>query len=223
MSEAPHSKAAEDFLKAVYALQQHAERVTTNALSEALARSAPSVTDMAQRLAEVGMVDYLKHRGVRLTDEGRMVALRVIRRHRLIEAFLVRELNYGLHEVHDEAEKLEHAVSERFIEALADKLDHPHFDPHGDPIPSSEGQIVTRQLMPLAQLPTSWQASVAQFSAESAELLQFILQLGFQLGEAVEVVAREPFEGPLTVHFSTGQQASISLVVANAILVEKIT
>lgn len=125
MPEAPQSKAVEDFLKAVYALQQHSERVSTNALSEALARSAPSVTDMAQRLAESGLVDYVKHRGVRLTDEGQAIALKVIRRHRLIEAFLVRELNYGLHEVHDEAEKLEHAVSDRFIDALAEKLDHP--------------------------------------------------------------------------------------------------
>jgi DtxR family Mn-dependent transcriptional regulator len=223
MPEAPQSKAVEDFLKAVYALQQHHERVSTNALSEALARSAPSVTDMAQRLAESGLVDYVKHRGVRLTDEGQAIALKVIRRHRLIEAFLVSELNYGLHEVHEEAEKLEHAVSDRFIDALADKLDHPPFDPHGDPIPGSDGQMIARQLVPLAHLPPNLYATVAQFSADGAELLQFILALGFQLGEAVEVAAREPFEGPLTIRFSSGQQVRISLLVANAILVEKIT
>src|SRR5687767_1257324 len=113
-----HSKAVENFLKAIYSLQQDQERVSTNTLAEALMISAPSVTDMAQRMVKDGLVDYQKYKGVVLTDAGQEVALKIIRRHRLIELYLVTELSYELHEVHEEAENLEHAVSDHFIESL---------------------------------------------------------------------------------------------------------
>ncbi|MBC7813828.1 MAG: metal-dependent transcriptional regulator, partial [Burkholderiales bacterium] len=129
------SKSVDDFLKAIYVLQQQMERVSTNALADVLTISAPSVTDMAQRLVAAGLVDYQKYRGVVLTDAGMEIALKIIRRHRLIELYLVEELGYLLPEVHEEAERLEHAVSERFIEAVATKLGKPAVDPHGDPIP----------------------------------------------------------------------------------------
>lgn len=129
------SQSVQDFLKAVYMLQQQMERVSTNALAEMLAISPPSVTDMAHRLMLVGLVDYEKYHGVRLTEKGEREALRVIRRHRLIELYLVTDLGYALHEVHDEAEQLEHAVSDRFIAALVEKLNHPILDPHGEVIP----------------------------------------------------------------------------------------
>ncbi|NJR12717.1 metal-dependent transcriptional regulator [bacterium] len=122
------------------ALTDTDQRVSTTALKDALHISAPSVTDMAQRLEDAKLIDYKKHYGVTLTESGEKIALRVIRRHRLIELYLVRELNYSLEEVHDEAEKLEHAVSDRFITAVASKLQHPEFDPHGRPHPRARWQ-----------------------------------------------------------------------------------
>jgi DtxR family Mn-dependent transcriptional regulator len=220
MREFNQTKAVEDFLKAVFALQQDGERVSTNALKEALNLTAPSVTDMAQRLTEMGKVDYVKHRGVRLTDAGKSIALTVIRRHRLIELYLVQELGFALHEVHAEAEKLEHVVSDRFIEAVALKLNYPDFDPHGDPIPSPDGYIPPRELVALADLPTQIPAQVAQFIAHDSDLLQYTLDKGFALGLRVCILSRDPFTGPLTVLLGDAEQVTIGIAVAQAILVE---
>jgi DtxR family transcriptional regulator, Mn-dependent transcriptional regulator len=189
----------ENFLKAVYALQQTSERVSTNALAEALQITAPSVTDMARRMATADLIDYQKHYGVRLTDSGLDLALKVIRRHRLIETYLVHELGYALHEVHAEAEDLEHAVSDRFVEALAHKLGHPRFDPHGDTIPSADGQMPARALIPLTDLPPLQPALVARLTAANDAMLQHILDKGLALNVQVQLVSQEPFQGPLTL------------------------
>ncbi|MEO0564594.1 MAG: metal-dependent transcriptional regulator, partial [Chloroflexota bacterium] len=141
---------SENFIKAVYTLSQQAERVSTNALAEALGVKAPSVTDMARRMEGTGLIDYQKYKGVALTPEGLEVALKILRRHRLIELYLMEELGYALHEVHDEAEVLEHHVSDRFIAAIAHKLGDPDVDPHGDPIPGVDGVMVQRELLPLS-------------------------------------------------------------------------
>jgi DtxR family Mn-dependent transcriptional regulator len=213
------SRSVEDFLKAVYTLQQKAERVSTNALAEALAVKAPSITDMARRMVEAGLVDYQKYYGVRLTEDGEDIALRVIRRHRLIELYLVSEMSYELHEVHSEAERLEHAVSDRFIEAIAEKLGDPGLDPHGDPIPTAEGTISQRNLLSLAELPLKAGATVRRIRSENSEMLQHILDRGFRLDVVVEVTARDPFEGPLNVRVG-GVERVIGHNVATHILVE---
>src|SRR5215213_1169607 len=158
MQPSGSSESVQDFIKAVYALQQklppgEEKGVSTNALKDVLDITAPSVTDMAKRLAEGGLLDYVKYQGVRLTEKGQAMALTLIRRHRLIELYLVQELQYALHEVHDEADKLEHAVSDRFIAAIDAKLGNPEFDPHGDPIPTEDGMITRRELCPLSELP----------------------------------------------------------------------
>lgn len=215
------SRSKEDFLKTVYVLQQERERVTTNELSDALNIRAPSVTDMAQRLVEDGLIDYEKYRGVRLTEAGERIALKMLRRHRLIELYLVQELGYPLPDVHDEAEKLEHAISDRFVEALAHKLGHPTLDPHGDPIPTREGVMEARDLMPLTELPLEVGASISRFTANDDALLQFILDKGFQLQRGLCVLAREPFEGPLTIRFADAQIVIVGYTVANAIQVER--
>lgn len=218
------SRAVEDFLKAVYALQQNLpdeERVSTNALKDVLKISAPSVTDMAQRLVEADLIDYEKYYGVRLTGEGRAIALKIIRRHRLIELYLVKELGYELHEVHKDAEDLEHAVSERFIAAIAAKLNNPEFDPHGDPIPAADGTMTQRNLLPLSELALNTPARVCQFVADTPEMLQHTLDKGFGLSQQVEVLARDPFEGPLMVK-ANDSQTIIGYHVARAILVEVI-
>jgi DtxR family Mn-dependent transcriptional regulator len=223
MTDTPETKAAEDFLKAVFSLQQHLktsdERVSTNALTEVLKIKPPSVTDMAQRLVKAQLIDYEKYRGVRLTATGQAIALKMIRRHRLIELYLVQELGYALHEVHEEAEKLEHAVSDRFIEAIALKMQHPQFDPHGDPIPAPDGTMAKRELLSLAEVPLATPARIAQFIAETPAMLQYTLDRGFVLHEQVQVVARDPFEGPVTVQL-LAQQIIVGHTIAAAILVE---
>lgn len=223
MTEIPLTRAIEDFLKAVYVLQQDLaaddQRVSTTALKDALRISAPSVTDMAQRLEDAKLIDYRKHYGVTLTESGHHIALRVIRRHRLIELYLVQELNYTLDEVHDEAEKLEHAVSDRFIMAVANKLQNPLFDPHGDPIPAPDGTIIERTLYSLVDIPLHTPVRVARLMAEDGEMLRYILDQGFALQSTVEVVQRAPFEGPVTLQLGK-QTVVIGCKVATSILVE---
>lgn len=224
------SASVENFVKAIYFLQQQLEqeteeideaelRVATNALSVALNISAPSVTDMAKRLVENGLVDYLKYQGVRLTEAGTDLALKLIRRHRLIELYLVNELGYELHEVHKEAEELEHSVSDRFIEAIDLKLGKPQFDPHGDPIPSAAGIMTERDLRPLSQLPLATPARVSRFLSDDDQMLQHTLDRGFQLDAKVEVLARDPYQGPLTIHLN-GNERVIGYLLAQTILVE---
>jgi DtxR family Mn-dependent transcriptional regulator len=223
-SAAP-SAAVENFLKAVYTLQQAGSEptdpVSTNALSEHLGVTAPSITDMAQRMTAAGMVDYRRYRGVTLTQAGETVALRVLRRHRLIELYLVVELGYELRDVHDEAERLEHAVSDRFIEAIARKLGDPALDPHGDPIPAADGSITERALLSLAELPEGLPAEVSRLKADSAEMLQYVLDRGFKLGARVQVVERDPFQGPISVLVDDTPR-TIGQSVAVRILVEPI-
>ncbi|MDZ4672734.1 MAG: metal-dependent transcriptional regulator [Phototrophicales bacterium] len=220
MPNTPPSRAVEDFLKAVYGLQQKTpERVSTNALAEALNIAAPTVTDMARRMEDAGLLDYRKYHGMVLSDKGTALALRVLRRHRLLELYLVQELGYALHEVHHEAENLEHAVSDRFIEAIATKLDNPTIDPHGDPIPDVDGTIIPRDLVALNVLELNTPALVSQFIAEDEAMLQHILNRRFRLGVAVQVKHRDPFEGPITVMVD-GDENIIGHTIASHILVE---
>lgn len=214
-----NSRSVEDFLKAVYTLQQTSDRVSTNALAEALNIVPPSVTDMAQRLSENGLLDYKKYYGVQLTDEGRSIAVNVVRRHRLLELYLVQELGYGLHEVHDEAEALEHAVSERFVEAIAERMHHPHYDPHGDPIPDLDGVIRRRELQPLTSVPLNADVVVSRFVSDNSEMLQHTLERGFKLQDVVQVISRDPFEGPITVNIGD-DSVTIGHTIAEMILVE---
>ena len=220
------SQSVEDFLKAVYTLQRDAVRVSTNALADALNISAPAVTDMAQRLVEEGAVDYLKYRGVRLTADGEQIALKMLRRHRLIELYLVQDLGYQLHEVHDEAEALEHSVSDRFIEAIAAKLFHPQYDPHGDPIPTLEGVMPERRLQPLTKLSLNQPVRIRRLMTKDPAMLQYTQERGLKIGRVLEVIAREPFEGPLTLRLQSANPNTaedtmiIGRAVAAAILVD---
>ena len=215
-----HSESVQNFLKSVYAVQQEMERVTTNALADVLSISAPSVTDMAQRLEEAGLLDYQKYRGMVLTEKGEQAALQIIRRHRLIELYLMEELGYALHEVHDEAESLEHAVSDRFIEAIAARLGHPDIDPHGDPIPAEDGTIARRELTSLVDWPLNQPSRLAQIRAVSPAMLEHITDRGFALGVSVRVLSRDPFEGPVRLMLDDTEQI-IGYHVAACLLVEE--
>ena len=214
------SQSVEDFLKAIYRLQRGRDRVSTNALAEALDITAPAVTDMAQRLMDEGTVDYRKYRGVRLTERGERVALKMLRRHRLIEAYLVHDLGYQLHEVHDEAEALEHTVSDRFIEAISRKLGNPKYDPHGDPIPNLDGIMAQRDLLPLSRLALDSPARIRRFVMDDPEMLQNSQERGLMMGEPMKVIARDRFEGPITVEAGDGTQLIIGHKMASGIMVE---
>ncbi len=206
-SDLTQSKSVQDFLKAVYSLQQHGERVSTNTLAEGLAVAAPS------------LIDYERYKGVLLTPTGESVALKMIRRHRLIELYLVQELGYTLLEVHAEAEKLEHAVSDRFVEAVATKLGDPELDPHGEPIPAPDGTMVDRDIYPLIEWPLNTAAVVSRIKADDPEMLQHILDRGFKLQAHVEVLSRDPFDGPVMAMVD-GKMRIVGHQVAACIMVE---
>ena len=214
------SQSVEDFLKAIYRLQRESNRVSTSALAEALNISAPAVTDMAQRLMDEGTVDYLKYRGVRLTAEGERVALKMLRRHRLIEAYLVQDLGYQLHEVHDEAEALEHTVSDRFVEAISRKLNNPRYDPHGDPIPDLKGVMPFRELQPLSELALNKPARIRRLMMDDQAMLRDAQVRGLEIGRTLEVVARDEFDGPIRVVVEPRNAQTIGFKMASFILVE---
>lgn len=175
---------------------------------------------MAQRLVEDGTVDYLKYRGVLLTEKGEQVALKMLRRHRLIEAYLVRDLGYQLHEVHDEAEALEHTVSDRFVEAISHKLNNPSYDPHGDPIPDLKGVMPVRKLQPLSELALNTPARIRRLVMDDPDMLRDTQVRGLEIGRTLEVVARDRFDGPVQVVVKPQNAQTIGFKMASFILVE---
>lgn len=183
-----HSRAVEDYLKAIFKLERGSAPATTNALAESLDRSAASVTNMVKSLAEQDLVVHEPYRGVRLTAAGRTEALRIIRRHRVIETYLIERLGYTWDGVHVEAERLEHAASDDLVDRMARALGDPAFDPHGAPIPASDGTLVRRDLTPLADLPDGCSAVVGQVADHDAEQLRMLGARGFLLGAHVEIV-----------------------------------
>lgn len=215
-----YSEAIEDFLKAVYLLQQEHERVQTSALAEALGITAPSTTEMAKKLARANLVEHEPYRGIRLTAVGKRVALEIVRNHRLLELFLVQSLDYSWDEVHEEAERLEHAISERLAQRIAEYLGHPDFDPHGDPIPSPEGTVSQRELTPLSEWSLGEVGRVSRLLDQSPKMLRYLAEKGLTIGAVVEVENVDPFDGPMTLTVNSTQQV-IGMHVAQYILIAK--
>ena len=212
-----YSEAIEDFLKAVYLLQQEHDPVQTSVLADALSITAPSTTEMAKKLARAKLVSHEPYRGIRLTAAGERIALEIVRHHRLIELFLVEALGYGWDEVHDEAERLEHAMSDRLADRIAEYLGDPHFDPHGDPIPSVEGAVRELSLTPLSEWPLDTPGVVTRLLNQAPDLLRYLSEKGLTIGAEVEVMQRDPFEGPVTLRVS-GEEQAISPHVAQYVL-----
>lgn len=202
-----YSEAIEDFLKAVYLLQQEYDRVQTSMLAEALGITAPSTTEMAKKLARANLVAHEPYRGIRLTPAGERVALEIVRNHRLLELFLVQALGYSWDEVHAEAERLEHAVSDRLIERIAEYLGDPRYDPHGDPIPRPDGEVTARDLTPLSEWPLNKQGVVARLRDQSPDMLRYLTDKGLVVGAKVRVVGRDPFDEPL--HLIAGESEQV--------------
>jgi DtxR family Mn-dependent transcriptional regulator len=199
--------AVQDYLKAIYALESAGERVTTSALAARMGVSAPSATAMTKRLDELGLVERAPYRGVALTEEGRSGALEVIRHHRLLERYLVDRLGLSLDEVHVEADRLEHALSEELEAKIDAELGFPTHDPHGDPIPDRELRVAHGTGSTLVDLEPGERASVSRVPDRDPELLRYLAGLELIPGADVEIVTQAPFGGPVTVRTSGGEHA----------------
>jgi DtxR family Mn-dependent transcriptional regulator len=197
------SEAVQDYAKAIYSLESRTgEPVPTSALAERMGVSAASASAMVKRLAEQGLVDRVPYRGVELTREGRRVALEVLRHHRLLELYLSEHLDVPWDRVHDEAEALEHAISEDLEARIAAKLHDPKHDPHGDPIPTPELAIEDRATRSLDSLEPGARGRLVRVSDSRPEILRYLGERGIGIGDSFEVLERQPFEGPLTVRFA---------------------
>jgi DtxR family Mn-dependent transcriptional regulator len=196
------SSAVEDYSKAIYSLEQRSsEPVSTNALAERMGVTAASASGMMKRLGELGLVTHVPYRGVSLTDAGRRVALEVIRHHRLLELYLVKDLGVPWDRVHQEAEVLEHVLSEELEELIAAKLGDPTLDPHGDPIPTRDLMIQEPVTQSLESLPAGARGVFARVSDSDPDMLRYLSDRGIGPGDSFEVVDRQPFGGPLFVRF----------------------
>jgi len=199
--------AVQDYLKAIYGLEAAGERVTTSALATRMGVSAPSATAMTKRLAELGLVERAPYRGVALTEDGKQRALEVLRHHRLLERYLADRLGLSLDEVHAEADRLEHALSEELEAKIDAELGYPTHDPHGDPIPDRQLRLAPARERTLADLGPGERASVARVPDGDADLLRYLAGLGLVPGSDVEVLAHAPFAGPVTVRTKLGANA----------------
>jgi DtxR family Mn-dependent transcriptional regulator len=196
------SPAIEDYSKAIYALEQRdREPVSTNALAERLGVTPASASGMVKRLGELGLVAHQPYRGVSLTDAGRRLALEVIRHHRLLELYLVKDLGLPWDRVHQEAEVLEHVLSEELEELIAAKLGHPTRDPHGDPIPTRDLTIEERPTQSLQSMQSGMAGRFTRVSDSDPDMLRFLADRGIAPGDRFEVIDKQPFDGPLFVRF----------------------
>jgi DtxR family Mn-dependent transcriptional regulator len=210
----------EDYLKAVYELERRGGgTAATNALAERLRVAPASVTGMVRRLAEQGLLEYERYRGVRLTDAGRRAALRTLRRHRIIESYLATVLGYPWDRVHAEAERLEHAASDELIDRMAAALGDPAFDPHGAPIPTRDGDVTEPRLTALADLAAGQRARVVRVSDEDDALLRYLAELSLLPGAELTLVDRGPFGGALTVEVG-GRRCEVGPAAAAQVLVK---
>jgi len=210
------SEAIQDYLKEIYKQQAGGGRATTSAIARHMAVAPPSVTSMLKKLAALGLAEHAPYRGARLTDAGEKVALEVIRRHRLLEQYLAESLGLGIDAVHAEADRLEHALSEK-LEALIDEsLGYPTHDPHGDPIPDAGLNVERSKLKPLADLEPGQVATILLVPDGDAELLRYLSSLALVPGRRVALRRLAPFGGPLTV-LVDGAEHAISRELADQI------
>lgn len=213
------SRSVEDYLKAVYHLSDQGAAATTKDIALRLVVAAPSVSMMLKRLSALGLVQRVPYQGAQLTREGRQAALRTIRRHRVLELYLTRHLGFAWDTVHDEAERLEHAVSDLLIDRMAAALDNPRYDPHGDPIPTADGTIESADLVSLATAPVGMELELRQVTTQDPERLRFLAEHGLVPGLHLAIADRQPFGGPTTVRFQrTGAVQVVGMELAQLLM-----
>ena len=204
----PHvTHAMEDYLKAVYRLREQGGQVTTQRISEELGVTGPSVTNMVKRLHDLHLLEHERYQGVELTEAGERIALEVIRHHRLLELYLAETLGYRWDQVHAEAERLEHHLSDELEARIDSSLGHPTRDPHGDPIPSADGTVEPLAGCTLGALPNGVPARITRVVERDSDRLRYLGDLGLYPGELVTVIEQMPFEGPLRIR--VGEQEHI--------------
>jgi DtxR family transcriptional regulator, Mn-dependent transcriptional regulator len=214
------SEAVENYAKAIYSLQHRTgEPVATNDLADRLAVTAASASGMIKKLADLGLVAHAPYRGVQLTEEGERLALEVLRHHRLLELYLATQLDVPWDRVHEEAEALEHVLSEDLEARIAAKLGNPTHDPHGDPIPDAQLQIDESTTRSLADLEAGARGRFVRVSDSDPAMLRYLTERGVRLGDRLEVLDVQPFDGPLTVRFADSLQV-LGGALASAMRVE---
>lgn len=213
----------ENYLKAIYKItDREGKGASTNAIAESLQTKAASVSDMLRKLSEKELIHYKKYQGVTLTENGRLTALSIVRRHRLWEVFLVQKLNFGWDEIHEIAEELEHVSDPKFIRRLAEYLGNPTSDPHGDPIPTEAGELPESDQILLSRLQANDQALVIAVFEHSPAFLQYLDQVNLNLGKRIEVLTTHAFDQSMELRFADGRQLQISKEVANSIFVKRL-
>ncbi len=216
------SVAEENYIKAIYHLQQADGNVTTNELAAELRTKAASVTDMLKKLKLKKLLNYEKYQGFRLSAEGRKVALGIVRKHRLWEYFLVEKLQFGWDEVHEVAEELEHISSKKLIDKLDAFLEFPKFDPHGDPIPDSSGKMAAQKHINLIDLPVNEPAEIVSVGSQSTELLELLRHKNLSMGTILEVKKCFSFDHSIEIKIKGQSPFIISQQLAQALFVKKI-
>lgn len=195
----PLTRSVEDYLKVIYHLSSQGGFATTSDIAAMLLVAPPSVSGMVKRLSETGLIEHVPYRGVQLTNQGRDAALRMIRRHRILEVYLTQQLGYDWDNVHGEAERLEHAVSDELIERMARALGDPRYDPHGAPIPTAAGEIEEAELVTLADAAVGAEVELRQVDDDDPARLRYLADQGLTPGTRLAIVERQPFNGPTTV------------------------
>lgn len=205
------SHAEENYLKAIFKIsEKETKAVSTNAIAAEMQTTAASVTDMLKRLAEKNLLVYEKYRGVQLTESGNQIATALIRKHRLWEVFLVDKLGFAWDQVHDMAEQLEHVQGDQLVNRLDHFLSHPKFDPHGDPIPDSEGRWTYRTQALLSTLQPGERGIVTGVEDHSPAFLQYLDQLGLTLGASLELLERFPYDQSIRIRTPDGREMALS-------------
>lgn len=212
----------ENYLKAIFSLSRlsNQQEVSTNQISDHLNNKAASVTDMLKRLSEKKFIDYKPYKGVKLTDKGKRTAVKVVRKHRLWEVFLVEKLNFKWDEVHDIAEQLEHINSDELVEKLDMYLGQPKFDPHGDPIPDSSGKFFIQKSIALSEARKKQILVITGVTDHSPQFLQYLSSTGISLGDHLKIEEINIYDNSLNVKINKSKMLFLSDKVASNILVE---
>ncbi|MDQ3021082.1 MAG: metal-dependent transcriptional regulator [Bacteroidota bacterium] len=214
------NKSLEDYLKNIYSIQIASGKVSTSILAEKLSISSAAVSDMISKLSKTGYIKNTPYKGFEITKKGEIIALNLIRKHRIWEVFLLEHLNYPWEKVHNEAENLEHASSDDLILRLEKFLNFPKFDPHGHPIPDKHGKIHSEKSISAVELNVGDSAVIKQVSDESSEVLEYLSKVGLKLNDEIRVIEKINFDNSIQIHFRSGN-IFLSEKLANNIYVIK--
>lgn len=209
----------ENYLKALYRLSQEKQEIVVKDIAESLNIKMPTVNSMVKKLAEKKFIKYEKYKAIELTDKGRKQALTILRKHRLTELFLTKVMNLGWEEVHDIAEQIEHIQSDRFFDRVDEMLGHPQFDPHGEPIPDSNGKLPVYKTIPLSEGQLNTTYKLAGVASHDASFLQFLDSLGLTLGATIEIKEIQEFDKSMGVKLNNKQKTIFSNTVCRNLMV----